>query len=134
MDLKIALMIMALAYASPPSAFSRNDISQRPSQKYEAIAPSLDERFQSCISNDSCTIKERVNLLNDLNKNMRKILLRMEQACTINNDNSCSLPKNEKAIWQERYDQTGRIMQSLITAENNSPAEPSAAANDKRRF
>lgn len=132
MEIKLALMIMALALGATPTAGAQE--ATRP-QKPQYIASSplhVDERFEQCVKEGKCTMKEHLELLNDIAAQMHKTASRMAQPCALKSYQDCALSDNERGRWYELYARMGQVMQSLEAVEMNQQT-PAAGENSKQK-
>lgn len=130
----IALMIMALMLGASQPAWAQDGASAASPQNYEIqVSPSLDDRFDQCIHNDSCTIRERMNLMSDMSNDMRDVLRQMDKNCAMMDYNECIVPqRDERVQWHKMHNHMREMMQS-IEARALNPKEGASLLPDKKQ-
>lgn len=127
MEPKVALMIIALTLGASHAAEAQNGIHSTTAPLREVLVPSIDARFDNCVSNGNCTVQEHMGLLRDMNNDMRESIARMEQPCEAKDYNQCMTQQSEERTrWHKLYGQMGEVMQSMEAAETMSQKEPAA--------
>lgn len=134
MEQSIVLMIMALMLGASQPVMAQDSIIVTPLQQQgKAQPPSLDERFEDCINNDKCDMRERMRLMDDMSDDMHEAMRRMDLICSMMDYNECIGPqRDEREQWHEMHANMQEMMQSMETRALNKKESKKPAPDEKQ--
>jgi hypothetical protein len=92
-----------------------------------AATTSLDRRFDSCMSDKTCTTREELQILDALTDNMRSDLQRIDRTCMTTNYRNCFRPTMNGVIqWHKMHSRMHDMVQLLelqYTAGQTPPTD-----------
>ena len=97
----------------------------------------VEERFNACMNNNNCSIRVRLQIIQEENDEMKNRFQRIHQVCADDNFQDCiDKQKEDVDAWYAAQNNMQRLMQSMQTQsmqEMTPAAGDSSASDDKKK-
>ncbi|MFH1158487.1 MAG: hypothetical protein V1721_06350 [Pseudomonadota bacterium] len=99
----------------------------------QMVMEQLDDRFDKCLKDTSCSSRERLQILLDMEGEIGQSLRKISQACAVLNFTNCIDPQTEDIRqWHAMHDRMQQMMRAIET-QALSEREPAAGEATERQ-
>ncbi len=128
----MAFLAIILGPISPATAQNKARMALTPNKP--AQLSSLDQRYMECMDGTECHTRDRLQIMQDMNNEIRKTMNQMSQACMNMNYIDCMEPqRSERQQWHKMHSHMHDMMKTMETKDSitmikkQEPAEQSDA-------
>ncbi len=114
MENALVITLMAIILGASQPALAQSGTNAYPQQKTTEDVSSIENKFEKCMNDPDCSLKERLQIVSDIGNDMDASVQRMRQTCAIMDYNECISPqRDETQQWYKMNSHAREMMKSM---------------------